>query len=255
MTQLHDQVVEVINPAGRSSVVLVCEHASAFIPEEFDHLGLPEAARQSHVVWDPGALAVATRMSQRLDAQLVAGTVSRLVYDCNRPPDAHDAMPAKSEQIAVPGNTRLSQADRDARVATYYAPFRDMLSAQIAQTVSPVIVTIHSFTPVYHGQPRTVEIGVLHDSDARLADAMLDSAARHTSMNVGRNQPYGPADGVTYTLKEHGLSDGHLNVMLEIRNDLIATSAAQQSMADTLADWIADAFARTDQKGDVACTA
>ncbi len=255
MTQLHDQVVEVINPAGRSSVVLVCEHASAFIPAEFDHLGLPEADRQSHVVWDPGALAVATRMSQRFDAQLVAGTVSRLVYDCNRPPDAPDAMPAQSEQITVPGNAGLSQADRDARVAKYYMPFRDVLTARIAQAESPVIVTIHSFTPVYHGQSRTVEIGILHDSDARLADAMLDCAKQHTSMNVERNQPYGPADGVTYTLKEHGMSGGHLNVMLEIRNDLIATHAAQRAMADILVDWVADAFARTGKKGDVACTA
>jgi predicted N-formylglutamate amidohydrolase len=104
-----------------------------------------------------------------------------------------------------------------------------------------VIVTIHSFTPVYHGQHRAVEIGVLHDSDARLADAMLDIAGRHTPLNVLRNAPYGPQDGVTHTLKEHAIRSGHLNVMIEIRSDLIETQRQQTDMAAMLAGWIAAA--------------
>ncbi len=244
-----------INPQGVSSAIVVCEHATHYIPSHFNGLGLSDAARESHIAWDPGAMAVAEKLSRKLDAMLIAGNVSRLVYDCNRPPDAPDAMPEKSEIYAVPGNQHLTPADKAARVTAYYTPFKNGLSAAILQKQAPVIVTVHSFTPTYHGKPRSVEIGVVHDSDARLAGAMLDCAADHTTLDVRRNQPYGPEHGVTHTLKEHALSGGHLNVMLEIRNDLIATTAQQKARADMLAAWIADAFGRTKVAGSVQCVA
>ena len=114
-------------------------------------------------------------------------------------------------------------------------------------------MTVHSFTPIYHGVARTVEIGILHDSDTRLADAMLEIAQAHTDANVQRNAPYGPDHGVTHTLKEHAIKGGHLNVMLEVRNDLIVTSDEQTAMADMLAGWVADACTRVQAKGVVEC--
>ena len=103
-----------------------------------------------------------------------------------------------------------------------------------------MLVTVHSFTPVYKGQTRAVEIGILHDVDARLADAVLQVAAGY---NVQRNAPYGPADGVTHTLRRHALPRRLLNVMLEVRNDLIATSEDCAEMAETLVDWLTRARA------------
>ena len=38
------------------------------------------------------------------------------------------------------------------------------------------VVTVHSFTPVHFGEPRAVELGILHDEDSRLADGMLARA-------------------------------------------------------------------------------
>ena len=254
-TNSRNDCVLSLNAGGSSSVVLVCEHASYHIPEQFDSLGLTQHDRKSHAAWDPGAMATAELLSARLDARLIAGAVSRLVYDCNRPPDAPDAMPARSEIIDIPGNADLSQSDRDARVARFYAPFQSALAAAIAQTNDPVIVTIHSFTPVYYGAQRTVEIGVLHDSDTRLADAMLSVVRSHTQADVQRNQPYGPENGVTHTLQEHGVKRGHPNVMLEIRNDLIATAEQQDAMANVLCGWIADAFAQLHRSGVVQCQA
>ena len=253
----HDQrakiedVVEAVNPGGSSSIVLVCEHASAFIPEIFDNLGLAGDALTSHAAWDPGAMAVARALSTLLDAALVASRVSRLVYDCNRPPNAAGAMPAKSEVFDIPGNTNLSEAKRTKRTATYYTPFRDAVSKTMASRPKPVLVTIHSFTPVYHGKRRIVEIGILHDNDTRLADVMLKTGAAYSPHIIQRNEPYGPQDGVTHTLLEHAIPGGHANVMLEIRNDLIETEAAQRVMAKQLAGWIADACAKI--SGDAAC--
>lgn len=232
-----------VNTAGSSSVVLICEHASHDIPSSFDGLGLSQADRLSHAAWDPGALAVAQEMSRHLDAGLVAGRVSRLVYDCNRPPGAPDAMPARSETIEVPGNRNLGPSDREARLDAYYRPFRDAVHRAIEQVNAPIVVTVHSFTPIYHGQARTVEIGILHDSDTRLADAMLQTAGAHIDAKVERNRPYGPQDGVTHTLREHAIRDGYPNVMIEIRNDLIETTEQQGNMAFSLSRWLVGALA------------
>ena len=224
--------------------MLVCEHASNFIPPELHDLGLSPDVRQSHIAWDPGALPVAQAMSDKLDAVLVASQISRLVYDCNRPPHAVDAMPARSEIFDVPGNAGLDQATRDERTRLVYEPFKAVLSSVVASRKSgpSVLVTIHSFTPVYKGVRRDVELGILCDRDARLADEMLRLARAHTSLDVRKNEPYGPVDGVTHTLIEHGLANAVPNVMIEIRNDLIATAEQQSGMAEMLCGLLSDAM-------------
>jgi len=248
-----DEHVLSVNSMGKSPIVLVCEHATNFIPASFGTLGLSDADQQSHIAWDPGAFGVARCLSKKLDAPLIASSVSRLVYDCNRPPTAMDAMPARSEVIDIPGNQNLSQAERAARAEVFYRPFQAALGAAIQQIANPIIVTVHSFTPVFHGELRSVEIGVLHDSDTRLADTLLEIAHQHSGAVVRRNEPYGPEHGVTHTLQEHAIEGGRLNVMLEIRNDLIETPEQQMKMSTTLADWIVDACAHLNVSGVVQC--
>ncbi|MDT8344591.1 MAG: N-formylglutamate amidohydrolase [Thermohalobaculum sp.] len=230
---------EVENPAGRGRVVLVCEHASLRIPRALGDLGLAPEARASHIAWDPGALAVARALSAEFDAALVTARFSRVVYDCNRPPERADAMPETSEVFAVPGNRTLSPAARAARIHEIAEPFRALLAETIEDRIAagrpPVIVTIHSFTPVWFGKPRAVELGILHDADSRLADALLARAADATGLRTARNEPYGPDSGVTHTLKAHALTRGLPNVMIEIRNDLIADAAGQARVAAGLA--------------------
>jgi len=239
--------VETCRPDGSAPVLLLCEHASNRFPPAFGPLGISADVAQSHIAWDPGALAVARGLSARLDAALIASTVSRLIYDCNRPPEAPGAMPEKSEVFEVPGNRDLSSAARTARIEGVYRPFQRAVSACLAAQPRPeALVTIHSFTPVYMGHERPTKIGVLHDRDTRLGDAMLTSAAGHTGLRVERNSPYGPEDGVTHSLREYALPAGLPNVMLEIRNDLIATPAQQEAMAEMLAHWIAEALAALD---------
>ena len=238
----HDEegVVGVLNAQASSSVVLVCEHASAIIPAEYNHLGIQPSHRSSHAVWDPGAFAVASSLAKEMEAKLIFSKVSRLIYDCNRAPDAADAMPARSEIIEVPGNADLSPEERQKRIDTFYKPFRNRLARELAATKLPTLITIHSFTPVYNGKKRDVEIGLLHDQDQRLAVAMFETSQNHTSHIVRLNEPYGADDGVTHTLHEHGVKNGYPNIMLEIRNDLIATTSQQTGMAKVLSAWLAD---------------
>jgi predicted N-formylglutamate amidohydrolase len=239
-----DAAAVVTNENGTAPFLLVCEHACNHVPAQYHDLGLTRDVLNSHAAWDPGALAVAEHLAVFLDAVLVSSRVSRLVYDCNRPPESPGAMRDTSEVFEIPGNRHLDAAAKGERVKTVYEPFRDLLAETIKSAdMPPALVTIHSFTPVYNGVPRQVELGILHDSDARLADAVLENAAEFTRLDTRRNAPYGAADGVTHTLKLHAQENGLLNVMIEIRNDLIATEDDQRGVARMLAGLLTAALA------------
>ena len=222
------EAARTLGPAGGAPVLLLCEHASNAFPDVVGTLGLDEAVRMSHAAWDPGALALAERLSESLGLPLVHGTVSRLIYDCNRPPEAPDAIPVQSEVHDIPGNRELSEADRARRVALVYDPFTAAVEAAISSARPGAIVTIHSFTPVYFGTPREVEIGILYDRDTQLADALLSQD--WGGYKVRGNAPYGPEDGVTHTLKRHAVARGVPNAMFEIRNDLLANPVSREAV-------------------------
>ena len=246
LTAEEGDPIAIENGQGRGRVILVCEHASPTIPKNLGTLGLSTEALASHIAWDPGALAVSRRMARNLEATLYFQRFSRLVYDCNRPPHSPAAMPETSEVYDVPGNAGLSMMDRQARTEALYEPFREGLEMLVRQGISaghaPVLVTMHSFTPVYFGRNRTVEIGILHDADSRLADRMLAAASDSMLYDTRRNEPYGQQDGVTHTLKEHGVANGLLNVMIEIRNDLIREETGQGVVADYLTGLLAESL-------------
>ena len=248
------QSVETINPDGVGPALILCEHASNHIPPEFGELGLIPDALNSHAAWDPGARAVALGLSAALNAPLVAGCVSRLVYDCNRPPEADTAIPARSEIFDVPGNTNLTVAEKMCRIETVYDPFctavENVIAARQVAGRQTVLITIHSFTPVYFEEHRDVEIGILHDRDSRLADAMLDMSHRLPHRRIDRNQPYGPDDGVTHSLKLHGISNALPNVMIEIRNDLLTSEVREVAMASELLELIAPALSTLGLTGE-----
>jgi predicted N-formylglutamate amidohydrolase len=250
-----EDVVEVINASGTGDFVLVCEHASNVIPAAMGNLGLSSDDLEKHYAYDIGALGLAKALSDDLDAPLVASRISRLVYDCNRPPEAPSAIPPEGEGVVIPGNVDLSETDRAARAGMVYWPFHDALATVIndKRAVSSTfsIVTVHSFTPVFKGVQRDVHLGVLHDADTRLADSILVQAEQDGEIRSGRNAPYGPGDGVMHTLKTHAIAGAHPNVMLEVRNDLIRTGEAHREWAARLSGWLKTAVAQLKADGDV----
>ena len=230
-------VIERADATGR--FIFVCEHASNHIPSAYGTLGLDEDQRRAHIAWDPGALGVARRLADLLSGVLIHAPVSRLIYDCNRAPDMAGAMPTRSELHDIPGNTALSVQERLARTEAVYLPWvstlHSLIARRIASGLNPVVVTIHSFTPVYFGKKRLVEFGIIHDEDRSLSVAVLTAAQKLTRLNAQLNAPYSAADDVTHTLRLHATPYGLPNVMPELRNDLIATPDAQETMAAQLA--------------------
>jgi predicted N-formylglutamate amidohydrolase len=236
---LDNEAVEVVNAQGHGRIVIACDHASNFIPAEFENLGLPLEDLERHIAWDPGARPVALAMSKLLDAPLVCSRISRLVIDCNRPLSAPDLVPPVSETTEVPGNRDLGADDVARRAQLAHAPFHAaidrLLIARERAGMETWLISVHSFTPVYKGVARPWHVGILHDSDERLSKPLLAGLAGEAGIVVGDNQPYSPADRVYYTLERHARSRGWPCAMIEIRNDEIADEDGQTSWAERLA--------------------
>jgi predicted N-formylglutamate amidohydrolase len=231
-------MVRVTNRAGKSPFLFVCDHASNYLPPDLGTLGLKDADMLRHIAWDPGALPVALKMADTLDAALVEAGVSRLAIDCNRPLDAPDLIPEISETTLIPGNAALSDKDRAGRIALSWQPFHDAIETLVEERLAAGretwLVSIHSFTPVYKGAARPWEIGIIHDDDERLSAPLIAALKEAKRFNVGVNQPYSPADRVYFTLERHARSRGLPCAMIEIRNDEIADAAGQAKWAELL---------------------
>jgi len=227
--------LEIINPYGKSPVVLVCEHAANRVPAKLQNLGLTQDQLASHIGWDPGARELALQLSRTFDAPLIAARFSRLVYDCNRPPEAPSAMPFETEQGIIPGNQDLTQTDRDARAAEIYEPFHqaleDVIEFKRQSGEVPIVITVHSFTPVFNGQQRAVQIGYLHGTNDELSKALEYHSSFGSKYDVRLNQPYAPVDGVLHTIEKHLANGAFPYVMIEVRNDLLTD---ENSFADIL---------------------
>ncbi len=224
-----------VNGGGTSPYVLVCEHASNLLPKSLGTLGLSAADLQRHIAWDLGAEGVARLLSKLLDAPLALQRYSRLAYDCNRPPEQPSAIPELSETTIIPGNKGLSAADKMARVEAFYRPFHAGLAHLLDQRAcadKPTnLITIHSFTKTYKGKDRAVELGILFDRDSRIADKLIKGFPK---TDARLNEPYGPKDGVMHTINLHAAPRGIKSVMIEIRNDLIASEREQNYWAQRL---------------------
>jgi len=210
-------------------LILVCEHASRYIPEALNNLGLDEAAACEHIAWDIGALQLAEQLSQQLGATLLSANYSRLLIDLNRPRHAPDSIPLQSEIYQIPGNRDLDEAAREYRRQTLFKPFharlQTLIDERIAKGQAVRVVGIHSFTPVYYGQPRSLEVGVLFGQAQDYAQRLLDGLQAHP-LKVAGNQPYRIDPLGDMTVPVHGDARGLEAVLIEVRNDLLRSREA-----------------------------
>jgi predicted N-formylglutamate amidohydrolase len=220
---------QIINPAGASSFLIVCDHAGNRVPAALGTLGLGESDLTRHIAWDPGALELSELLSEALDAKLIRQTYSRLVVDCNRGPDAADAIASVSDGTMVPGNQALSPIDRAARFAEIHEPYQSAIASAIS--ADTVIVSIHSFTPEMKGVKRPWEVGVLHHlGNTNFALAVLASLNEMIDLPVGDNQPYA-MDGIDYTVPRHAYPAGLPYVEIEVRQDILSTPEGRVRIA------------------------
>jgi predicted N-formylglutamate amidohydrolase len=222
-------------PEGRSSFVIVADHASWRIPRRLADLGLPASELQRHIAWDIGALAVAQQVSAALDAPLIAQNYSRLVIDCNRDPAVATSIPTVSEHSNIPGNVDLSASQIAARRREIFDPYhgrvRALLDARLEAGRATILVAQHSMTDVYKGARRAMHAAILYNRDRRFAGLMLDMLRREPDLIVADNEPYFVSDETDYSIPRHGEARGLPHVEIEIRQDLIAEESGQSAWA------------------------
>jgi predicted N-formylglutamate amidohydrolase len=221
--------VEIFNRDGAAPVVFICDHASAALPESLGLLGLHDDDFTRHIAIDIGAAPLTRQLARHFGGQAVLAGYSRLVIDCNRVPDDHTSIREISEHTVIAGNRNLSPADRERRVDSLFRPYHAAVAGCIegytARGITPAIVAIHSFTPVYRGLERPWHVGILSNRDRRLADPLIAALSRDDSLVVGDNQPYSGLAFAGYTIEVHAIAAGLPNVMIEVRQDLVTTDA------------------------------
>ena len=233
------------NRQGRSSFVIVVDHASPRIPRRLHDLGLPAAQLQRHIAWDIGALAVARQVAEALDAPLVAQNYSRLVIDCNRDPTVATSIPTLSESTGIPGNVGLSDAHRLTRRTEIFDPYHDHIRALLDERAAAgrptILVAQHSMTNIFKGVRREMHAAVLYGRDRRFAGLVLEMLRREAGLVVAENQPYFVTDETDYSIPRHGEARGLPHVEIEIRQDLLLDESGQKEWAGRITRALQDA--------------
>lgn len=218
--------------------LVICEHGGNALPAALGTLGLPPEDMNKHFMTDIGARPLAETLAAGLGLCGIFANYSRLAVDLNRWPHAADIFAETADGKPVPGNTNLSQAEKDDRITHLYEPFHacieNWLNNQKALNRNPAIITVHSFTPVLNGVERPQEICILSNIDRRMADPVI-AAFRAEGYIVGDNEPFNGHKGISATFNRHGANRGLPHLMIEFRNDLLQDTKRQPALyGDTL---------------------
>ncbi|ADV28214.1 N-formylglutamate amidohydrolase [Pseudoxanthomonas suwonensis 11-1] len=231
--------LELLHPQGRSPWLFVVDHAGQAIPRALGDLRLPPGGIDRHIGWDIGIAGVARQLAGLLDAWTILQPYSRLVIDCNRPPESPTSIVEASDGTAVPANLGLADEARAARQLEIFKPYHDTIAAALDQRAAQgrptLLATLHSFTPAMAGFERPWHCGVLYHRHTALPHALLAALRAEGDLVVGDNQPYAVTATSDYAIPVHGEARGLPHVELEIRQDLIADEAGQLLWAQRLA--------------------
>jgi predicted N-formylglutamate amidohydrolase len=240
---MDDAAYEEIGGEAGAGVLLICDHATNRVPASVagGDLGLPPEEMARHIAYDIGARGVALELARLMRAPALATRFSRLVIDPNRGEDDPTLVMRLYDGTIIPANRHVGCEEVERRLDAWHRPYHRAIDAAIEQLGGPALVSIHSYTPQLKGRPlRPWQVGILWHHDGRLALPLL-ARLRAQGFCVGDNEPYsGELEGDT--MSRHGTGRGLAHVLIEIRQDLIATAEDQAAWAARLAPILAQAI-------------
>lgn len=216
-------------------ILVVCDHASNHVPEDID-LGIDRRLLSQHIAYDIGVTGVATFLVELSGCAAFLATNSRLVVDLNRYPNDASAIPVTSDGTDVPGN-RLDAAERQARIDRYFHPYHAKLEDILHHHPPALILSIHSFTPRLESDPhgnRPWQVGILYN-EYETASNLAIERLEGEGLTVGDQLPYS-GKLLNATMNRHAEADEIPYVGIEIRQDMVETSAGQERFAAILAE-------------------
>lgn len=190
-----------------------------------------EVVLASHRGHDAGALVFARQLSRSLTCPLVFSATTRLLVDLNR---------SVGHRRHFSDTTRgLPDAERAMILERHYHPYRDRVEHLVGEAAAKgdtvVHVSCHSFTPIWNGQERKTDIGLLFDPKrpleaARCAAWKVRLRERDPSLNVRRNDPYrGDGDGLTTYLRSSFAPRQYQGIEIELNQKFVLGNASRAS--------------------------
>jgi predicted N-formylglutamate amidohydrolase len=232
-----DDPVERIDGSLGAGVLFLCDHAANALPKAYGTLGLAREQLDRHIAYDIGAAWITRRLASLFGAPAILARFSRLLIDPNRGTGDPTLVMQLSDGDIIPGNATIGAEEIEYRRAHYWKPYRAAIEAAIEAMLNkgppPAVMSIHTFTPSWKARPRPWEAGILWDSDPRFAKLLIAALAKDGFL-VGDNEPY---DGALKgdTLDEEVTSRGLAGLLIETRQDLVATKEKAAAFADRLA--------------------
>lgn len=212
------------------------DHASKYIPEEYDNLGLHGDDLTRHIAWDIGTETIVRELCAHFGCGGQLAGVSRLVIDLNRDLDSPSLIPVISDGTFVTGNEHLSPAARQDRVDRFYTPYHAALGTALDALQDPLVLSVHSFTfKPDLGQHRLLDIGLLVKDDADSAEQFREMFMRlGRAFTIGMNEPYSAHD-LNHTIDAAVVPRGLRHLAIELRQDHINTLEKARDIASVLA--------------------
>jgi predicted N-formylglutamate amidohydrolase len=212
------EAYEAIDGADRR-LLLICEHASLRLPPPWDWPEDDLWIVGTHWSFDLGAADITRELAAALGVPAVLSRFSRLLADPNREPASPTLFRSEAEGRAVELNRDLDDDERARRLSRYYHPYHQRIDRALSESPAAAILSIHTFTRVYEGATREVEIGVLFDRHPELGRRFAEEL-RRGGWSSALNEPYSGHDGFAYSPELHAKDHGRAALELEIRQDL-----------------------------------
>lgn len=230
--ETHDAFTHV---PGDGPVLLTCEHATQRVPEPWSWPEADERLRGTHWAFDLGAADVTRKLAARIGSEAVLSNFSRLLVDPNRQLTSSTLFRTEADGAPVALNAGLTDDEKEQRLSRLYRPYHAAMDVAVGRSSAPVILSMHSFTPLYEGTPRAMEIGVLFDTEERLA-AEFGGAFHRAGFEVAYNEPWSGKGGLMYAVESHAVTHGRRAIELEMRQDLAVRPADQERIVAVLAE-------------------
>lgn len=230
---------EVIEGRNDLGLLILADHATNRLPSAYGDLGLAPSAFQRHIAYDIGVEPLTRALSAALEAPAVMSCFSRLLIDPNRGEDDPTLIMKISDGAIIPRNYPMSSEEADRRLMRFHRPYHEAVARRIsaieaATGRAPLVMSMHSFTPIWKTIVRPWHAGILWDSDPRVARPLVDALSAISGIVCGDNEPY---DGALRgdTMYRHCMKRGIPHALIEIRQDLIADEGGVAEWAGRLA--------------------
>ena len=203
-----------------NQILIIADHASNYIPKDKNKLGLIDSFLDQHIAFDIGVKELSLDLSNRLKCRVIQGKYSRLLIDLNRDLDDPTVIPEIVDRKIIPGNIGLSKSEVRSRVKEIYNEYHHEINRTIKNEKVKVILSLHSFNPIFKNKKRLLKFGILSNEDKNLSRIIIDQL-RLQKLNVGDNKPY-KGDLIGDSMYRHGLRNKLPHALIEVRNDLLS---------------------------------